>query len=940
MRKFCKLYLVSIAVLLCISTALKAETLFEESFESGDFANWKYTTLVNGTADIVSQPVKFGSYAFKSTITANGGNWRYHKACAHNTFTTNPADFDVIFFKMYFNLSSDISTQSQSRLDLASLSSQAAGPVMNIGIIANNGTLVVTDRITQKRGTTVLNRDTWYCYEAEYNKASGVIRVWINGNLEYEGTGLTLSDINGIFVGWDTNVDVAGTVFYDQISVLTERKPYSLYDIIPLHAPFFGRIGLKIKLTLSGHSATDKFSVKLEGGNGYLDEQNFPAPLDGAFDVNLNFRNINTGDYTLTYTLMSENNEVLSKITEEFNKPYDGLPITGIDENTAVCVNGVPRFFVTPLCERLSSLTPWTEQKLINTHWGNEWNTQTLASYQDYLNKAATAGIGCIGPHIDATWVNKHPNYDVRFPNEQEIETYVKGVRDYPAHLMYSWCDEPITNFCSLGGSQDGMIQLMKDATATTHKHDPHRLVATSEWATYAGMEYSQRNYMFLNLVADVYSFDYYPIEHSFGSELGIAVNQYAGLCGMYHDWNYGLVPYFTWIEPCDVTPDGSKAYTPYPPTPEQLRMLCWIAIAKDTKGICWYHYSGETPAANYAVMTELTNMVEEYGDVILGPTPKDITVTDNANEKGSRVETMVRETENDIYIFAARVTEASGEWVDPLEVENLQVQFTLTGGPGTGVVEDVLYANSVVHEEFDIEAVGRNFSFNLSHTPVRPGSLVVGGGKNEYNGSAVLVGENEMPLQWFCMTDRKKDGSLKALPINYEDNSTGTIDYTTGELSANFSGNCQSGKGKVHVGYVPEGRKHTVWMNNNTFTDNFGLCAARVYRISKTPNAVVTSDETKGGHEFQIYPNPASQMTTIRYQALTNNCSVTLKVYDLQGKEVAVLLNEQLQSAGLHSVQWSPENLPNGLYQARLIIRQDDKDMPVVLTQKVLLTK
>ena len=72
-----------------------------------------------------------------------------------------------------------------------------------------------------------------------------------------------------------------------------------------------------------------------------------------------------------------------------------------------------------------------------------------------------------------------------------------------------------------------------------------------------------------------------------------------------------------------------------------------------------------------------------------------------------------------------------------------------------------------------------------------------------------------------------------------------------------------------------------------------------------------------------QNFPNPFNPATTIRY-ALPQNDHVTIKVYNLAGKEIATLVDGELQSAGYHTVVWdgrNPENLPvaSGIYVYRM---------------------
>jgi sugar lactone lactonase YvrE len=66
-----------------------------------------------------------------------------------------------------------------------------------------------------------------------------------------------------------------------------------------------------------------------------------------------------------------------------------------------------------------------------------------------------------------------------------------------------------------------------------------------------------------------------------------------------------------------------------------------------------------------------------------------------------------------------------------------------------------------------------------------------------------------------------------------------------------------------------------------------------------------------------QNYPNPFNPETIINYQLPARN-NVSLKVYDLLGREVAELVNGE-KSAGVYSVKFNGRNLSSGVYFYRI---------------------
>jgi hypothetical protein len=66
-----------------------------------------------------------------------------------------------------------------------------------------------------------------------------------------------------------------------------------------------------------------------------------------------------------------------------------------------------------------------------------------------------------------------------------------------------------------------------------------------------------------------------------------------------------------------------------------------------------------------------------------------------------------------------------------------------------------------------------------------------------------------------------------------------------------------------------------------------------------------------------QNYPNPFNPATTIEY-SIPGNAHVTLKIYDMIGRELATLVDKE-QNTGTYIVNWDASGLSSGIYLYRL---------------------
>ncbi len=82
----------------------------------------------------------------------------------------------------------------------------------------------------------------------------------------------------------------------------------------------------------------------------------------------------------------------------------------------------------------------------------------------------------------------------------------------------------------------------------------------------------------------------------------------------------------------------------------------------------------------------------------------------------------------------------------------------------------------------------------------------------------------------------------------------------------------------------------------------------------------VGSEEDTKVPKEFSLsqnYPNPFNPVTIISYQ-LPESGFVTLKIYDILGNEVEILINEE-KPAGSYDITFDASNLPSGIYYYKL---------------------
>jgi hypothetical protein len=104
---------------------------------------------------------------------------------------------------------------------------------------------------------------------------------------------------------------------------------------------------------------------------------------------------------------------------------------------------------------------------------------------------------------------------------------------------------------------------------------------------------------------------------------------------------------------------------------------------------------------------------------------------------------------------------------------------------------------------------------------------------------------------------------------------------------------------------------------------------------VSRTEPMIIKSVEEIVSNEYKLaqnYPNPFNPSTKISY-SIKEEGLVTLKVFDILGKEIATLVNEN-KPEGNYEIEYNASDLPSGIYIYKI---QSGSFLDV---KKMLLTK
>lgn len=126
----------------------------------------------------------------------------------------------------------------------------------------------------------------------------------------------------------------------------------------------------------------------------------------------------------------------------------------------------------------------------------------------------------------------------------------------------------------------------------------------------------------------------------------------------------------------------------------------------------------------------------------------------------------------------------------------------------------------------------------------------------------------------------------------------------------------------------------------NQNFTSPFAIVTGDTLVVERQLSTTSVQNNNTAMKDFRLeqnYPNPFNASTIVRY-SIPEEAEVTIKVFDITGKEIETLVNTK-QAAGTHSVGFRKSDIASGTYFYRLIARTADGNTTVD-TKKMIVLK
>ena len=524
-------------------------------------------------------------------------------------------------------------------------------------------------------------------------------------------------DANNIALDPPAVIGVVTTIVH-----VTGEAPMAGFEI--QHAPFQSRLAQYLYVTIPESYRRNKTTLRVllvgtKGSSSILFEKN---NLADEVRILLDHKPLAPDDYVLIAELLNEQGKRIrgGLWRDKFSKQYPTIPKVGFDENNSIRINGELFFPVGPYMTDGPKIPLFLKQADINMlHTEGYYTTHNPTTWNTYLAAAEANGLLSIGPGRGNYSVDTSPNRWIFNHNPDRMTEYVRLNKDNLTMLAWSWQDEP-----NMGGWDTKVYAPTLAAWGyVCHREDPQHpafnLFYGYDWSKYYGTAPNIYDYLasapFLGgkkWVQDAIPFDIYPIQARLHPSMNfIDMGPYAAYLDALdriQSNNKYLVPVLPAVQPCQENAGDNLR----PRTDENVYLEAWMNVIHGAKGIIWFPYFDQ-PSMRWKAMKKFADQMKSLASVVLGPTPAR-TVTDDANTALRRVDTLIREKDGNIYIFAARVTEPDpipGAKYQGVEPDSIVVNFTasLIGSTVAEVVDEtrtILVTNGQFTDSFVKNAV------------------------------------------------------------------------------------------------------------------------------------------------------------------------------------------------------------------------------------------
>jgi hypothetical protein len=208
----------------------------------------------------------------------------------------------------------------------------------------------------------------------------------------------------------------------------------------------------------------------------------------------------------------------------------------------------------------------------------------------------------------------------------------------------------------------------------------------------------------------------------------------------------------------------------------------------------------------------------------------------------------------------------------------------------------------------------GCNLFLTLSYCGVDPGCVCIWRSDFilpvEFTGFDAVAGDGQVRLNWSTASesDLQEFRVSRATERNGNYHEVSRLSANNSPVGANYSFVDEA----VENGTTYYYKLHVVDVNGNISVYN------------SNGQSIVAEATPESGASFvseyalaQNYPNPFNSQTNFNF-SIPATGQVTLKVYDMLGREVATVIDGAM-NAGTHSVNWSAEGLATGVYMYTL---------------------